>query len=345
MGFWSSLVHTAVQVTHWVSNNAGSIASAASTIAQIAGVVALTDEELAAEGDNILVKMNHYVDKAEGKLKGVADSIFPQPPVPSGSSLQVVDMSALWPSPGTSEGDNMIPPELGLDINRLLAIHGIPNTFGQNEGDDQQTDVGQALAIQLFVPADQKHKVGDNIYYNPVSLTPQNSQSPSISGGMVFYPIPLGNPGSHAAWHSHLRFYYIHSSQDDRVLREERRALSIEQGPSEVSTDEAFSSATLSVQWQGARAVAKIMSDAVNDIQATSLRKISILKPAVIDGTRFKYQFKIPTAMGPAEVAGALAASLGKAMPPPSADHALPRMPTIRVANLQTYVPKSVAST
>jgi hypothetical protein len=340
MGFWSTLVHTAAQVTHWVSNNAGSIASAASTIAQIAGVA---DDENAAEDDNPLVTMINNVDKAEGQLNSIATTVFPQPVVPSGYSLQVVDMPALWPTPGTSKGDANIPPEISTDITRLLAINGIPVTNGKSEGNDQQIDIGQTIANQLFVPPNDKCKVGDNIYYNSASFL-EKVPSPTISGGMVYYQIPLGNPGTHAAWHSHIRLYYLHSVPSDKVLQDERRALSIKPFPSKIPADQAYSSATLSVQWEGARGVADVMSRAGKDLLTQPHSEISISLPVITDGTRFKYQFQIPTKMGPAEVAGALAASLGKVLPDPSPDHPLPRMPAIRVANLQTFIPESVTS-
>jgi hypothetical protein len=218
-----------------------------------------------------------------------------------------------------------------MDINRLLAYERVPNSVGRED----PTDVGEQIANQLFTPPQHAAPFG-NILFNPVSIS--IGKDTRITGGMAFYEIPLGNPGSYKAWHSHIRLWYMTSSEDQKAFQDEKFALSVQQGPGNIKPGDFFNSTTLSVQWSGARAVAQIMSKAVQQMFYDSQGKITFLKPAVIDGTRFVYQFQSGITMGPADVAAALSAAIGNALPAPDKDHPEPRMPTIKVSNLQTYI-------
>ncbi|KAI0182710.1 hypothetical protein EV127DRAFT_491713 [Xylaria flabelliformis] len=330
MGFWSSLVHTAAQAAHWVANNAGSIAKVASVIANVAGKAAMTEEELAAAGDNILPRLKADIEDAEDELEIQATDQFRRPN--SGGSIITVGMPALWKSPSGGQNYPKVVPEIAMDINRMLALEGIPTNLGKDS-----EDVGAKLANMLFVPPEFQRTLADGkLFWNAAEFKVDDKLR--ITGGIVFYQIPLGNPGSHEAWHAYIRLHYISSPKEDKELAEKRLALAIKQGPSQWREDESYNSATLSVQWNGARAVDKITSAAVQKLVNDSNGKVRFLKPAVIDGTRFKYQFQTAVDIGPAEVAAALSTALDKILTAPSPDHPQPRMPQIRISNMQTYV-------
>ncbi|KAJ3536430.1 hypothetical protein NM208_g6717 [Fusarium decemcellulare] len=258
MGFWSSLVNSTAQVTHWLSNNAGSIKKAAEVIFKVAGVPLMTEEELAEEGGNILPTLKSHLHGVEKKLLTKAVEGFPQPKVPAGYTLKVVDLAALWPTPSAHK-DIKVVPEIGIDINKLLTYEKVPTSAG---------------------------------------------------------------------------------SPPEDAIREENLALAIKQDPDSLQAGGSYNSATLSVQWNGSRGVATIMSDAVTDMLKRAQGQVKFSEPAVVDGTRFKYQFRSSTEMGPAEVAGMLSSSTSFVIgPPPEKDpHRLTRMPTVRVSNLQTFI-------
>ncbi|KAH7166433.1 hypothetical protein EDB81DRAFT_918870 [Dactylonectria macrodidyma] len=330
MGFWSSLVSSAAQVAHFVSNNAGSFKAAARVIANIAGVPVITEEELAEDGGNILPSLKSSLDKAEDTLLAAATAYFPQPTATAGRTLKTIDLPALWPTPTSTQNTKVIP-EIVMDINRFLAIERFPVTGGK----DGQ-DIGQQVANHLFnPPANMATALDSDLLYNPVNVS--IGKNSSITGGMVFYRIPLGNPGSYKAWHSHLRLYYLSSAEDRATIREENLALVIKQSSISTKPSGSYNSATLSVQWTGSRGVAAIMSKAVGEMLNDN-PQIKFNEPAVIDGTRFKYQFSTIIETGPADVAAELSKAIGNALPKPSTDHPQPRMPTIKVSNLQTYI-------
>ncbi|TRX88146.1 hypothetical protein FHL15_010944 [Xylaria flabelliformis] len=331
MGFWSSLVNTAAQAAHWVANNAGSIAKVASVIANVTGKAAMTEEEMAAAGDNILPRLRADIEDAEEELKSQAVEKFPTPN--SGGRITTVGMPALWKSPSGGQNYPKVVPEIAMDINRMLALEGIPNTLGKAA----PIDVGASLAEKLFAPPEFQRSLADGkLFWNGAEEIVEGKLR--ITGGVVFYQIPLGNPGSHEAWHAYIRLHYISSPKEDKELAEERLALAIKQGPSQWREGQSYNSATLTVQWNGTRAVDKITSAAVQKLVDDSNGKVRFLKPAVIDGTRFKYQFQTAVEIGPAEVAAALSTALDKSMKSPSPDHPQPRMPQIRISNMQTYV-------
>lgn len=98
-----------------------------------------------------------------------------------------------------------------------------------------------------------------------------------------------------------------------------------------------YNSATLSVQWTGSHGVAPIMTKAVQQMLSDE-DNILFTGPAIIDGTRFKYQFRIPVEQGPAEIAAKLSRAITKSLPKVGVDNGTPRMPTVKVSNLQTFI-------
>ncbi|WKT53609.1 hypothetical protein QSH57_004193 [Fusarium oxysporum f. sp. vasinfectum] len=334
MGFWSSIVNSASQVVHWVSNNAGNIGKVVDIVGKVAGAVALTEEELAAEGNNILPTFYSNVIKAEKALVAKAKDEFPIPNNGADAVIRTAELSGLWPTPGTAKNPKVIP-EIAIDINRLLALKRIPTNITGSDG--QPVDVGALIAEQLFVPSTKSAEDESPVFCNPVSIVDQKTKKTIIKGGMVSYKLPLGNK-NFEAWHSHIRLHHLSSADEERILREERLALAVRPGSTNVKPGAPYNVATLSAQWNGTRAVAPIMSQAIQKLVDDSQGDIQILGPAVIDGSRFKYQFKTSVETGPAEVAAQLSTVLSRSLPEPTGKHPLPRMPTIKVSNIQTFI-------
>ncbi|CVK96333.1 uncharacterized protein FPRN_12286 [Fusarium proliferatum] len=148
MGFWSSLVNSATQVAHWVSNNAGNIGEAAKVVAGVIGVAAMTEDELAAEGNNILPTFHSHILKAEDKLHAVAKKEWKNPVVANDEYVKTVDLPGLWPSPGGTVDNPKVVPGISIDINKLLVLKNIPNNMKSANGEVQ--DVGELIANQIF---------------------------------------------------------------------------------------------------------------------------------------------------------------------------------------------------
>lgn len=292
----------------------------------------MTEEDFAAEGDNGLPRLMSAIGQAEDMLRDTAIAIFRHPTLASGMTVKTVDLGALWPTPGSADALKVIP-EIAMDINKLLAYNRIPNTLGTGA---KLTDVGEQIANQLFNHTTIKTHEHPSVLFNTVDVLYNGRVI--ITGGMIFYKIPLGNPGNHEAWHSHTRLHYVSSSNSDKEFQDEKLALAIKQTPSNIKSGDPYNSTTLSVQWTGACGVAPITSKAVQTMLDNSKGNITFLRPALIDGTRFIYQFKTATTMGPAEVAAKLSAALSDTITAAGEGHPQPRMPTVKISNMQTFI-------
>ncbi|KAI1166407.1 hypothetical protein F5B18DRAFT_648841 [Nemania serpens] len=186
------------------------------------------------------------------------------------------------------------------------------------------------LATESINPKEERALADGKLHYNVIDV--QVGPSAKITGSIVFYLLPLGNPGTHEAWHSHIRLHYTYSLKDQEAFVQRKVALAIKQEPTHLRVGESYNATTISVQWNGARGVDKIMSKAVQKMIDDLSGKVVLKKLAVIDGTRFKYQFCTDVTVGPTEVAAALSAALDKTMEDPDKSHPQPRMPTVRVA-------------
>ncbi|KAF5555382.1 hypothetical protein FMEXI_1553 [Fusarium mexicanum] len=335
MGFWSSLVNSATHAVHWVSNNAGNIGDAAKVVAGVIGAAAMTEDELAAEGNNILPTFYSHIVKAEGKLLDAAKDNLKSPVVANDEHVKTVDLPGLWPSPGGTIDDPAVIPGISIDINKLLVLKNIPNNLKSDDG--QVRDVGESIANQIFnfsraEPIDKDSA----IFKIPVEVL--HLGKPFIGGGMVAYKIPLGNAGSFDAWHSHVRLHYIYDDAAEKKFREEKLALAIKPSPTNIDAAGAYNLTTISAQWNGSRGIAPQMTAAVQKVVDDAKGKVTVLSHAVNDGTRFKYQFRTAVSVGPAQVASQLSTALSAVLPDPTPENPLPRMPTIKVSNVQTYI-------
>lgn len=81
MGFWDSLVDGVSNAAGWLSDHAGDIATAASTIASIGGVFAEDPETVDHDSlGNTLPDLYGNLTRNEGLLKNAMDKYFPFPP-------------------------------------------------------------------------------------------------------------------------------------------------------------------------------------------------------------------------------------------------------------------------
>ncbi|KAF5011456.1 hypothetical protein FDECE_2445 [Fusarium decemcellulare] len=260
MGFWSTLINSSMEATHWLTNNAGSIAQAVGVVTQVASSLPLAENDIDVEEDNVFPPSKSNIENAEKALGDAADNEFKQPPLSDDSDVRAVTLVALWPTPSSAQNPKVIP-EIGMDINKFLASEKIP----VSAGDGNSVDIGEEIANQLFNPSPDFKNASDTvIQFNKVDI--HIGKSSSITGGMAFYQIPLGNPGTYKAWHSHIRLFYKLSNDDKRTFQQEKTALAIKQHQgNSVSTSPggSYNSATLTVQWNGSSGVANIMSTAI----------------------------------------------------------------------------------
>ena len=335
MGFWDTLLHGAAEVSHWVANNSGSILKATQTIAKVAGVL-VSDEELLADDDNVLGRLYEYLDKAEKAMLTVAKKAVPFPNV--GDPLKTVAsgpfvLHAFWPSPPSASSPK-VPLAESVNVNKFLALNKLPTSLGSGQN---STDIGEALAGQIFSGTAATTLV--DTAFKTVNLNFKASDGTLVTGGHVYYEVPLGNPGTHSGWHSLIYLYFVQPYASLEALKEEKRMLSIKPRETNIAPDQPYNSTTVSVQWTGVRTTALIMSKALNSMLDSSGGSITFLKPSLVDGARFTYQFQTSTEMGPAEVQAALSTAISHNLPPITGAHSIPRMSSLAIENMQTYIP------
>ena len=269
MGFWSSLVDGVANAGSWVVNNAGSIFSAVSTVAKVAGIV-VTEEEIAAEGDNVVGTLHSVMDQAARKLKKKAKTSLKLTATASDQiRLGPFDLSALWPTTTTRDAPR-VAPDLSADINRFLSLHKLPTVVGKGKNTE---DLGQLLANQMFAESNMHTLDEDsNIQNIPVNIKLGDNM---IQGTHVFYRIPLGNPGSNdEALHSHFRLAMTMPKTTYEELRMEKRMLAIQLpkgiGIYQDDKDSAYNAVTIAVSWTGTVGAPRIMKDAVERLIKSS---------------------------------------------------------------------------
>ncbi|KAL8947328.1 MAG: hypothetical protein Q9222_006377 [Ikaeria aurantiellina] len=337
MGFWGSLVSGAASIGNWVANNSGSIVSAVGTIARIAGKV-LAEEDILAD-NNLLATLSEDLDEAANVLAGYAKKEYPAPKIESEAGFRLkgpYELPAFWPEP-TTETTSGIPPVISADVNKFLALNRLPNTLGEKSN---ATDIGNALAQLMF--ATQSARVIDRIGDIPIRAVDLKVTYPNnviLSGGNVWYQVPLGNSG-HAGWHSCIRLWLQSTQKADEAIQAERKSWMVMAKPmSEIRPEGgSYNSVTLSVQWNGARSVAPLMKKALDTMLKDRKSKIELMAPAVVDGTKFTYQFHSDTNMGPAVVAAKMSGAVTEVLPPVTDTHSLPRMPDIKIENMATFI-------
>lgn len=326
-----------MEAANWVSNNAGSIATAAQVIASIAAAGGDEDEFLADESGNVLPGMVVALDKNQGTMLQLAVKNIPIPEPAQGKLLGgPYDLPGLWPAPGVklSGATSALKPapEIGIDVNKFLTLSRIPNVAGTGK---DAMDIGEAIATYMFANADQK--IQDN-KYNTLPFSVSLPDGNLVSGGHVYYEIPLGNPGSHNAWHSHVRLYTVMAPSARKEWKEEQKSLAARLKDDPPPPGQNYTTTTISAQWSGARAIAQPMSDAISAMQTASNGNIHYINPPVVDGTRYIYQFWTLTNIGPADVKAAFSSAIGSVLPPITDTQALPRMPILNIENIQTYI-------
>ena len=335
MGFWGSLVSSAVDVGHWVANNSGSIAQAAGVVAKVAGLV-LTEEDI-AQDDNILATLAHSVERASSALSVFVKEEFPAPNASSESSADPrlsgpFDLSALWPEP-TSTDSAKIPPVISADVNKFLALNRLPNSLGKLSN---ATDIGASIAQQIFSNNRAKvltQKNGEDLISIPINVEQKGGLK--ITGGHVYYRIPIGNPGD-TAWHSQTRLWLQTPKKVAEEIEAERKELFVRPVNNGTGSLKGTShnTVTISVTWTGARNVAQLMKKALDRVKDP----VKYQGPSVVDGTKFTYQFSTPTDVGPAEVVAKLSQCINEELPDVTDSHFLPRMPDVKIQSMRTLI-------
>ena len=244
VGFWSNLVKSASEVGHWAANNSGSILKAAQLFAEIAGVAAI-EHELLAEDDNLLVAIHDHVKKAENAMITCANANFPAPQTLPGSSSMIsgpYDLPGLWPEPPVAS-EPKPQPSVTTDIGKFLALNKLPNVLGKG---DIIVNVGETIASRIFVPAPAQSSE-DSL--TSVELSGVSTKDGTkITGGHVYYQIPLDNARYQAAWHSLLRLWFQTLQKTLEDWKDEKKSLRVKPRQSIIAVGDAYNSTTISVE-------------------------------------------------------------------------------------------------
>jgi hypothetical protein len=335
MGFWNSILNGIADAGSWISNNSDSILNAVNVIAKAAGAVAL-DEASLAQDDNALPKLVANLTTAAGKLQQTAESLSPRPaPVKQGDPIHgPLHLPGVWPQPAiVAEGQ--APPDVGADVDKFLAINDLPTVLGT--GTDA-VDVGKLLAAQMFAPVSTTKNDGSPfVSPAPLLVDALATHGIRITGQHVYYPVPLGNPGTNDAWHSHTLLWVEQAPQFRENWAKQKRMLSVKPRPSGLAAGASYNTATVSAQWSGAKNVPMIMSQAVHAVQQLTNPTFTYLPPAIIDGTKYTYQFQMSTDVGSAAVLGAFSNAIHGLLSPTGADP-LPAMPVTKIESQGTIV-------
>lgn len=191
MGYWDSAVTTAPEIGHYIHQNAENVGQAATAM----GAPAI------ATGEKAFPHLVQQIEKSGADLKDKVDN-DPDLQKPKEISQGPYDMAAFWPKPPSTEGPKT-PPTFSSDINKFLTLNGVTNLLG--EGKDA-VDVGQAIAQQMFSSGEKAIKNDEKYLKNTFNVIDKKLGT-AISGGHVFYKVPLGNDGKDEGWHSHLRLW------------------------------------------------------------------------------------------------------------------------------------------
>ncbi|KAI1265886.1 hypothetical protein F5Y18DRAFT_30527 [Xylariaceae sp. FL1019] len=342
MGFWSSLVNGAAQVGGFLVNNAGSIATVAGTIAKVAALVVLEDDHLFEADDdsehNILPKLHYNIQKAQKVMAKEASERFKAPSdgddnaSTSSTTTGPFDLPAIWPSPPViaTGGAVRIPPSMSADINRFLVLNKIPTVVSG-------VDVGQSIAEQMFSGFERHFVVHDPSQLSGAPITVTQPGGISITGGHIYYKIPLGNPGGNNTWHSSLRLFCKVPDSEMKSIREERKKNSIPVIKSTVKPNEPFNQTTISVTWNGTKDTDALTAKAVSKLVEDASGDITYVAPPYKDGSKYKYQFKSSTETGPGEVMAAFSTALGSVIP--KVKDTPPMMPNLKISQMATLLP------
>ena len=190
----------------------------------------MTEDDLFAESgdDNALPILHGHLETAATKLKAFAVDKFQAPPLPpfvkSGDFLRKgpIDLEGFWPLP-PSKNTPKIPPAVSVDINRFLGLNRFPHTLGS---DGNAVDVGEEIAKLMF--AEVVPEIDSDKEPPHVPFTLETGDGTVISGGHVYYRIPVGNSDQHNGWHSHLRLWMIMPVKTQTELDNKKQRLAIQ---------------------------------------------------------------------------------------------------------------------
>lgn len=305
-----------------------------SVVKTVAGLVVLDIDEVEEDAvdDNAIAALHKSVERAEKALTDNAIDQYRAPSTPSGDWVRrgPFTLPVLWPhAPGVQNAKPGV--HIGEDISRFLAVKNIPTTFGKND----ELDVSDFIAEAMFANSDTHAKLltVDNVDLFHVGFNIEGSDKSVITGGHVYYKIPLGNPGTHAAWHSALVLYTLFPASAEKALKERRRELAPQLRKPLTTADGNFNPTTVSVTWNRASGTAVYMSKAINGLSKTLI----YLPPSIVEGTKYTYQFQSATDVGPADVLTLLSTAIHGAVSL-TQDHPLPTMPSLRIENMCTFI-------
>ena len=157
-----------------------------------------------SEGEKTLPDVVQKIDKAGADLKDKVDR-DPDLQKPKATSSGPYDLVGLWPEPPSGQTPT-VPPSFGSDIAKFLRANQLPTTVGKGK---DTTDVGEAIAQQIFGPVGENTIKNDEKYLKKTFEVKDEETGYNLKGGHIFYKVPLGKNGVEEGWHSYLRAWEV----------------------------------------------------------------------------------------------------------------------------------------
>ncbi|PLB47758.1 hypothetical protein P170DRAFT_465333 [Aspergillus steynii IBT 23096] len=227
MGFWDSLWEGIKDGAKFVLDTTGDIAEAAGTIAKVAGVFFVNEDEInvIAQSDPVLKVFDDY-EKATTVLEKRAHSLCMQQPDPPGMVAMQNPvstegkLSGIWTNPvavteaGLNGAKNI---DTYQDLSKFLTVLGAPSAIVTP--DLQICDTAELVAQSLFANApngaNSEKQGNDADPVEAVSTAIQDRGGDNlIKASHVYYEVPMGVSAPETVWHGGLHVNVQRSRSD-----------------------------------------------------------------------------------------------------------------------------------
>ncbi|KAK4194029.1 hypothetical protein QBC40DRAFT_344384 [Triangularia verruculosa] len=231
MGWFSSALQGIGHAVSWIKQNSGTIAQAASTIAQVAGATHL-----------------------EKMLDSLPAQIKNDPTLEVIAAAVPAETTFLWfdPAPVDSKGQ----PNRGLvrDLGKMLTVRSFPTVLPSGSGDIN------AVAVET---------IKDGLIQSTRFSIPSGDGSCVITGCHAYYSIPLGQTGTNSVWHAGLVMHKITTASYRKLESPRNKSLTLTHNVNHSSSEPQWL-CTMNVQWEDSVSANIVAPQLIQQLQANA---------------------------------------------------------------------------
>lgn len=216
MSIFGSLIGAIPTAARWLIGNSGVIGDVVGTIAKVAGVATVQDEDgtfiLVPQADcpsdcpgggHSVQSLQKNIQKAAKVLDDVAGGV--QKPEEGEGDVKSAKMNVLWTEPSTTVS-GVPSTDMYRDLAMMLREKDIPLSFSDSAGNP--LDVPYRLAQAMFANAGAKGTIIQIDEKTAIEHTdlriPSKHNECVINARHAYYRVPMGKGGDDFAWHAAL---------------------------------------------------------------------------------------------------------------------------------------------